>query len=284
MRNSVRMTGDFLRLRSGDTALLCLSPTTIAGKMMIVRALELNLKLIVVDVQSNPLKDLSEGIDFAALVPLQVQVSLEQHSDTLKSLGKLIIGGAALHPKLMQQLKDFPNEVWQTFGMTETISHIAMRRLNDSDLSYQPLPGVEIETDEEHLVIHAPALGIERLKTNDLVEMTANGFHWLGRSDFVINSGGIKIHPEQVEEKLSNLIQENFFSSSLSDERLGDRHILCIEASESKVDLEQLKTVLSSKEVPRTIYLFEHFVFTPSGKINRLETLKLLQHAAERVL
>src|SRR3989338_8206527 len=119
MRNSARMTGEFLHLQSGDTALLCLSPSTIAGKMMIVRALELNLQLIVVDVQSNPLKNLTEAIDFAALIPLQVQESLKYQASALKSIGKLIIGGAVLHEKLVRQLKGFPNPVWQTFGMTE---------------------------------------------------------------------------------------------------------------------------------------------------------------------
>lgn len=284
MRNSARMTGEFLRLRSGDKALLCLSPATIAGKMMLVRALELNLKLLVTDVQSNPLKDLSEPIDFAAMVPLQVEASLEQHSVALQSIGKLIIGGAALHPKLVNRLIGFPNEIWQTFGMTETISHIAMRRLNGSQRDYQPLPGIQVDSEDEQLVIHAPALGIDRLKTNDLVEMTAKGFTWLGRSDFVINSGGFKIHPELVEEKLSSLIEGNFFSSSLPDERLGQRHILCIEALESNLNLEQLKERLGAKEVPRTLYLFERFIYTESGKIHRLETLKKLQHAAERVL
>lgn len=284
MRNSARMTGDFLRLRSGDTALLCLSPSTIAGKMMIVRSFELNLKLLVVDVQSNPLKKLTASIDFAAMVPMQVESAADQNLEALTSIDKLIIGGAAVHPKLIDQLKGFPKEIWQTFGMTETISHIAMRRLNGDQRSYQPLPGVQVAAEHSHLVIHAPALGIDHLKTNDLVELTAGGFNWLGRSDFVINSGGVKIHPELVEEKLSPIMDGNFFSSSVPDDRLGERHILCIECSESNLNLQQLKNLLDAKEVPRTLYLFERFEYTESGKINRLETLKKLNHATERVL
>ncbi len=286
MVNSAKMTGRFLELKKGDTAFLCLSPETIAGKMMIVRALVLELRLIVGDISSAPLLNLSEHIDFAAMVPLQVSTSLERTPDALKAIRKIIIGGAPVSSTLADSFHAFPNEVYQTYGMTETISHIAMRDLKGNDPSFQLLPGISISTEDQCLVISAPHLGVNDLKTNDLVSINehGNGFQWLGRKDFVINSGGIKIHPEVIEDRLSRMIRAPFFSIGIPDDKLGERHVLCIESDETDFTKSDFKEILSPYETPGAVYFFDKFVYTTSGKINRPETMKLSDNAKKRVL
>ena len=284
MKASARMTGDFLGLKPGENALLCLPVTTIAGKMMIVRSIVLNLDLVVVDIDSSPLLHSNSSFDFAAMVPLQVQNSI-QNSD-LELIRKLIIGGGTISPALWNAVSSATIECYQTFGMTETISHIAMRRINQKNEPYTALPGVEFGLNNGCLTITAPHLGISDLQTNDVVHLIdPTHFEWLGRIDFVINSGGIKIHPEQVEQALNSFIEIPFFSSSLEDPNLGNKHILCVECSSflnlTKADLKQF---INRHVVPKEIYYFDSFCYTDSGKINRPETLKIISNAKKQVL
>ena len=209
MEASARITCDFLGLHEGDTALLCMSLDYIAGKMMVVRALTCGLKLITVPPSGLPCW---EGtVDFAAMVPLQVWNLLHDTAgrERLRAVRHLIIGGGAIDEALERELQDFPHAVWSTYGMTETLSHIALRRLNGPERSagYVPLPGVQVSLNEEScLVINAPAVHDGPLVTNDRGSLTPNPspkergvmFRILGRKDNVICSGGIKI---QIEEK-----------------------------------------------------------------------------------
>ncbi|MBQ5840177.1 MAG: AMP-binding protein, partial [Bacteroidaceae bacterium] len=204
MRASAQMTCDFLGIETGGNALLCMPLDFIAGKMMVVRALERNLHLIEVEPSGHPLALLSDevkSIDLAAMVPLQVfnslQVPLER--ERLLRIKHLIIGGGAIPDTLEAELRQLPINIWSSYGMTETLSHIALRPISED--YYSPLPGITLEQDaNDCLIIHAPALCTDTLVTNDIVRFIEdNKFHIIGRRDNTVCSGGIKIQIEEVE-------------------------------------------------------------------------------------
>ena len=237
MLNSARITCDFLGLREGDTALLCMSLDYIAGKMMVVRSLERRLQLITVAPSGHPLADLSpqlSALSFAAMVPMQVYNALQvpAECERLKQIRHLIIGGGAIDDALAAALKSFPHHVWSTYGMTETLSHIALRKLNGPDASdyYTPFPSVKVSlNDESCLVINAPEVCSERLVTNDIAELSEGRFRILGRKDNVICSGGIKIQTEQVERQLRSHLSQPFLITKRPDEKFGEVVVLLTE-------------------------------------------------------
>ncbi len=254
MLASARITCDFLNLQAGDTALLCMPLDYIAGKMMVVRSIERHLKLISVKPSNHPLADVqpddeqpddeqpfnvqpTEGIDFAAMVPSQVYCSLQvaEERERLLSIRHLIIGGGAISQELEEQLKLFPNNVWSTYGMTETLSHIAMRKINGSDASlwYTPFEGVSISTNKEGcLIIDAPNVHEGPLVTNDIAEINEKGlFRILGRKDNIICSGGIKLQIEEIERKLSPYIHQPFCITKRPDPKFGEIAVLLIEGN-----------------------------------------------------
>lgn len=282
MSNSALMTLDFLKLQAGNSALLCLSADYIAGKMMIVRALLGGLDLILGEPLGNPLKDIKEQIDFAAMVPLQVQKVIEEEgTEKLESIRHLIIGGAAVSPTLASQLAPLNSHVWATYGMTETVSHIALKRLSGDKLTdaFTPLSGVSISTDQRDcLVIDAPHLCPDTIVTNDMVSIDEHQhFTFLGRYDNIINSGGVKLVPESIEAKISHLIKERFIISSLADERLGQKVVLVIESTNKEIErsmlIEEMKPLLTNYELPRQIICVPQFKETKSGKIMRQNVL-----------
>ena len=187
MEASARLTCSFLGLKEGDSALLCMPLQYIAGKMVVVRSLVAGLRLIPVAPNGHPLKDLKEAPIFAAMIPMQVYNTLQvpEEKAILMGIKHLIIGGGAIDDALANELKDFPNQVWSTYGMTETLSHIALRRLNGTDASdcYTPFDNVRIRLSKEGtLIIHAPNVCAEELITNDIAEIYEEGkFRILGR-------------------------------------------------------------------------------------------------------
>jgi O-succinylbenzoic acid--CoA ligase len=288
MINSALATGDFFNLPEKTTALLCMSANFIAGKMMLVRALTLGWQLDIVEPSSNPLKNIDKKYDFSAMVPLQLNNSLNE----IYKIKKLIIGGGAVSKELISKLQGIKNEVFATYGMTETITHIAIKKLNNYQVEnveashYKTLPNVLISTDKRGcLVINAPKISYEIVITNDLVELISETeFKWLGRFDTVINSGGIKLIPEQIEEKLSEIINQRFFVAGIPDIVLGEKLILIIEFKSLKVEslkvelfnrIKQLKQ-LNKYEIPKEIYVLDHFIVTETNKINRPKTLDLI--------
>lgn len=280
MAASAKMTGEFLQLKANDSALLCMSTNTIAGKMMVVRAIVLDLDVIVTDVSSSPLNNINREIDFAAMVPMQVEGSLNR----LSQIKKLIIGGGTISNSLWNSISENKIQAYQTFGMTETISHIAMRKISEHPTNYRVLPGIKITVVDDCLKIDAPDLGVEQLQTNDQIEIAEDGtFSWLGRTDFVINSGGIKIHPEVVEEKISALIHVPFFVFGLPDDMFGEKLILCVEGKIS-IEKSDFEAYLEKKIIPKEMYCFEAFSKTESGKINRLKTIAHIGNAQKRLL
>ncbi len=277
MEASARITCEFLGLHEGDTALLCMSLDYIAGKMMVVRSLVCGLRLISVSPSGLPYW---EGtIDFAAMVPLQVWNLLHnaEGRERLKQIRNLIIGGGAIDEVLERELQDFPNAVWSTYGMTETLSHIALRRLNGADhsLFYKPFNNVTISLNEEQcLVINAPAVCDRTLITNDIAELSEQGFRILGRKDNVICSGGIKIQIEEVERLLRPYLSTPYIITRARDEKFGEVVVLLIEGTSD--DAQQIcHRVLPKYWQPRRIVTVPHIPMTETGKPARAEAERL---------
>lgn len=268
MVNSALATGDFFDLKIGDKALHCLSTKYIAGKMMLVRGLILGLEMDFVAPSSNPLLNNEKNYDFVAMVPLQVQNSISE----LQKVKKVIIGGAKIDESLRIELLKLPIQVYETYGMTETITHIAAKKIEEQ--AFSVLPNVKIAQDERQcLVIDAPRISEEKVITNDLVELVSETqFILLGRIDNVINSGGIKLIPEQIEEKLSDKITSRFFVAGIPDELLGEKLILVVESEKQVFDETVFKT-LDKYEKPKEIRFVSKFKETESGKVMRKETV-----------
>ena len=269
MVDSALTTGDFFDLQPANRALQCLPVKYVAGKMMLVRAMILGLDLEFVAPSSHPLRDNEIDYDFVAMVPLQAQNSLQE----LKRVKKMIVGGAAINKSLEKQLLKLPTEVYETYGMTETITHIAARKLGEK--AFTVLPYVTISYDDRNcLVIHAPKISSEVIMTNDIVELVnENQFIFLGRMDNVINSGGIKLIPEQIEEKLASKIQQRFFITSKTDKELGEKVVLVVEGEKRDFD-NSLYETLDKYERPKEIIFIPRFKETGTGKILRKETVK----------
>ena len=270
MLNSARITCDFLGLQEDDTALLCMSLDYIAGKMMVVRALERHLKLITVEPSGHPLDNDLCQIDFAAMVPMQVYNALQvpAECERLKQIRHLIIGGGAIDDALAAALKSFPHHVWSTYGMTETLSHIALRKLNGAEASdyYTPFPSVKVSlNDESCLVINAPEVCSERLVTNDIAELREGRFRILGRKDNVICSGGIKIQTEQVERQLRSHLSQPFLITKRPDEKFGEVVVLL---SEGPVDEARAvcERILPKYYQPKAYLHVDKIPLTETGK------------------
>lgn len=268
MVNSALATGDFFDLVPGSKALHCLPAKYVAGKMMFVRAFILGLDLDFVAPGSHPLANIDTKYDFAAMVPLQAQNSL----DKLHNVKKMIIGGVKIGKDLENELKKLPVKAYETYGMTETITHIAAKEIGEA--AFTVLPNVTISYDDRNcLVIHAPRISDDVIVTNDLVELVdENQFIFLGRVDNVVNSGGIKLIPEVVEAKLSGKIPARFFFAGKPDPALGEKLVLVIEG-ESRAFDEQVFAALDKYEKPREILFSPRFIETASGKLLRRDTL-----------
>lgn len=281
MINSARMTNQFFGLTVDSIGLLCLPASYIAGKMMLVRAIVSGFNLLSVEPSANPFETLDTPIDFTAITPYQLfhaAGSLQKNP-----VGKIIVGGGPVTGKLEKLAETLPSELYETYGMTETCSHIALRRFNGKEKSdyFTALMGVTIRLDERGcLAIKAPHLLKEEIQTNDIVELKGtDSFRWLGRADSTINSGGIKIHPEQLEKKLENIIPYAFFITSLPDEIFENRVVLVIESeaytSGQEKELKgQLSEVLSKYEIPKQILYLPAFIYSQSNKVLRKETLE----------
>ena len=284
MLNSAEMTCDFLDLKEGNVALICLPIEYISGKMMVVRSILRKLKLKVAEPSTNPLQNISEQIEFCAMTPLQVENSL----DKLHLIKNLIIGGAAvsetLKKKISRTLKisKSQTQIFETYGMSETLSHIALREIfPDQENWFTVFEGVEISLDERDcLKIFAPQLNSEVLQTNDLVEINnKNQFRFLGRLDNVINSGGAKISPEELEKLVKKNIPNEAVFLGIDDEKLGQKLILIIEGKSD----DDLKSKIYNLEFQKSFHKPKDIIFvqqiprTPNGKVNRLELKKLIK-------
>lgn len=270
MVHSAIATGNFFDLHPQDKALLCLSTRYIAGKMMIVRAMMLGLELDIIAPSSNLDDFLSDKCyDFVAIVPLQAENSL----DKLNQFKKIIIGGAKVSDDLALKLRGVNAEIYETYGMTETITHIAAKRVGET--YFKTLEHVTITVDNRNcLVIDTPSISDEIIITNDIVEIfNERQFKWLGRYDNVINSGGVKLFPEQIETKLASKISNRFFITGLPDAVLGTKVVLVIEGEKYKI-VPSIFDSLDKFEKPKEVFFVSKFLETETTKINRIQTLK----------
>jgi O-succinylbenzoic acid--CoA ligase len=289
MLTSARRTVEKIGIPKFSTGLVCLDTQYIAGKMMLVRCLSSGLGIMALDPMANPLIKIpaDKCVQFTALVPYQVDSILEsKHPHLLNNVAKILIGGAALGASTIERLGRFKCACYETYGMTETISHVALRLVN-TDLKqqyFETLPGIEIQTDARGcLIIDADYLE-KTVITNDMVEIVGHRkFLWLGRWDTVINSGGVKVMPEKIEKVLERIFEgvkfdNRFFIAGWPDERLGSKVVLVIEGVQFSSEtlnrsIEALKTAVSPFEVPREVYSVPNFLFTETLKIDRKQTL-----------
>jgi len=286
MITSAARTGTFLNLKSGNKALLCLPVDFIAGKMMLVRSFVLGLDLYPVYPASDPLKEINENFDFAAMTPMQIHHTFNGYDGIkkLNNIATLIIGGGEMDSSMVKQLGILSNDTFQTYGMTETITHIALKKLTGSysKFNYLTLPGIVLEQDNRGcLVINDKQLGLEKLVTNDLVELISESeFDYLGRFDNVINSGGVKIVPEVVENKLNAHMNNRIVIAGKKDNVLGEKVILIVETKKSKKpnDMESVikNAALDKYEIPREIYYMDFLPESKNGKILRKQLLSFL--------
>ena len=284
MEASARITCQFLGLNRGDTALLCMPLDYIAGKMMVVRAIVWGLRLIDIPPCGHPLAQIDTPPVFAAMVPMQVFNSMQDDGERQKlwQIKHLIIGGGAINDDMAAQLQRHPGAVWSTYGMTETLSHIALRRLSGAHASqwYEPFDGVGVTTNAEGcLVIDAPAVCAQPLTTNDIAEIAPDGrrFRIRGRKDNVICSGGIKLQIEEMEAKLRPYISVPFVISKRKDPKFGETVVMIAETN----DIESLKTIcherLNKYEQPHDFIAVDSIPTTETGKPARAKAMEIAQ-------
>ncbi|MBO9612847.1 MAG: AMP-binding protein [Dyadobacter sp.] len=286
---SAAMTGEALALGSGTRALVCLNVGYIAGLMMLVRGLELGWELTVTEPTSNPLNGLdSVDFDFVAMVPMQLQAILENTAtvDQVSRLGKILLGGAPVNLALAEAIKGLNVPVFQSYGMTETVSHVALKALNGAEASdsYVFLPGISFGTDERGcLFVSGAVTNGQKVQTNDLVQITGNTFQWIGRADNVINSGGVKIVLDQTDQRIAQVfhdlgISNAFFCWWEPDEKLGQKLVLIVESSlrpEQAVQLPaEIRSRVSTYENPKHIYFAKAFAKTATDKIDKRATFQ----------
>lgn len=289
MVTSALRTAEKIRLQKNSIALICIDTKYIGGKMMMARSLALGLPIMAVNPIANPLVKIpiDKCVQFTALVPYQVHSILEsKHPHLLNNLDQVLIGGAQLSAALRDKLDRFQVQCYETYGMTETVSHIALRRLNGKlkQPYFEVLPGIEISQDSRGcLVVKADYLD-GPVTTNDLVEIiTPGNFTWLGRWDRVINSGGVKVMPEKIEHALEEIFRaqnfdHRFFIAALPDERLGNKIVLILEGVQFSSELlerslQALRSAVSPYELPKEVYTIPSFVYTPSQKVDRIQSL-----------
>jgi O-succinylbenzoic acid--CoA ligase len=303
MQASAEMTAQKLQLGAGTKALLCLQAEYIGGKMMLVRAMHKDWELFVVSPTNLPFANIDTTIklDFVALVPTQLQQTLELMPEKIALLNQMqaiIVGGAAISvslEKLIQKHLTVP--VYSTYGMTETISHIALKQINPiqnnfSNTTYfSLLPNIEVDVDIRNcLKIKGLVTNNLWIQSNDLVKLEYDrnrnivGFSYLGRVDNVINSGGVKIQVEKVEQQIEEILcnlgmQNRLLLLGIPDNFWGEKLVLLIEDSawnQEKIDfiMAKMATKIAKYEIPKEIYFFEKFIETPTAKINRKENYK----------
>ncbi len=275
---SALKTNTYFKLDPDKSGLLCLSANYIAGKMMIVRAFVGGFNLLIQEPSGNPLGNIVDSIDFIAMVPIQVSNSIEdiEKGDKVKDI---IIGGGAISKSLTESLRTVNINCYETYGMTETVSHVAIRKVGDP--VFKAMPDVFFLIDDRNcLLINADDITDSIIITNDVVELKSDKeFIWLGRYDNIINTGGIKVVPEEIERKLSTEIKHPFFVSSMPDDKLGHMVVLVFEKNSQTTEISEFESVfscLNKYERPKRIYKVHHFPYTENNKIKRTELMQMI--------
>lgn len=285
---SAQSTIDVLKLKPNkEHFLICLNVENVAGAMMLARAFCVNANATLLEATSNPLKNIlpKHSYTFASFVPLQLQKMFTEDKTAQKKLERfknILVGGSSINPESEKKLATVKTKIWHTYGMTETLSHVALRRVG-KEKNFTLLPNIKAKlTDENCLMICSPSTKNKWIETNDIVELKGRKLKLLGRKDFVINSGGAKLIPEKIETEIAKIVSDcnvtdcSFFISSLPDKLLGEKVVLFIETKKS-MNKKVLKTIeiglkkmLSKYELPKEIILKKQFVYTSNGKIDRI--------------
>jgi len=299
MENSALSTNKFFELSNKDHFLVCIDTRYIGGLMMLVRGLMAKAKMTIIEPSANPLDAYGRDLhfDFTALVPYQLSTILKNTPDKLSILDRMraiIIGGAPASELLIKDTQKIKAPVYQTYGMTETASHVAFKKLNGKEpiSHYTGLPGWKFNVDHRGcLTFQIPFSGGREIATNDMVHLIdEKRFIWLGRIDNIINSGGIKIHPEEVEKKIATLfrgIERNYILSGIPDQMLGEKMVIIIEGDplpeqvESKL-FSEIEALTEKYEKPRAIFYIDRFEYTTTEKIRRKETANRLLTGVRR--
>jgi len=277
MTHSAQLTVDRFGLSEEDIFLVCLPVEFIAGMMMVVRAVTARAKVVAITPSANPLRYLDRTIDFAALTPLQLEHAFAYNPERIGLIKQIIIGGAPISKKLLVLIQSckFETLFYHTYGMTETITHIAIRELQKSGYSdeFESLRGISLSlTDDNRLIIKGEHLTQSPIVTNDIVETTGtSSFRWIERADNVINSGGLKIYPAALEEQIDHLFDGEFFLTGLADETLGQKLVLVMVDQNDQVDQQdlivRLKAMLPKNHVPKEIRKVDALLKTATGKV-----------------
>lgn len=280
---SAKITGNFFDFKKNQKIVLSLSIDTIGGKMQVIRALIFEMKLLITENSRNPIQNFNQNAYFISLSPIQLEEIIKQNPEKIELFTHVLIGGAKLSSHLENKLKDLKASFHESYGMTETLSHVALREISKSNY-FIKLKNIELSENEGCLQINAPSIGVQNLLTNDYVEfMDENSFIIKGRKDFVINSGGYKFHPEILEEKLYSFIPFPYFIIGEKNDEYGEIISLYLECEYDEKKLNNLKNIFLNQlikyEIPKKIYFVEEFERTESNKINRIETQKLILKA-----
>ncbi|AZQ63050.1 acyl-CoA synthetase [Flammeovirga pectinis] len=291
MEASAKATAKILAIQENDKALICINTEYIGGRMMLVRALEFKLNTWIIPPTSHPFSKVPRDIefDFIAMVPLQVQSSIDNELEQIQKVKKIIIGGAPISNLLSNSIQQnlHHTAIYMTYGMTETVSHIALKKISyTTDGLYHTLDGVSINVDERNcLNIIAPMSDYKKVQTNDVVKLhSSTSFEWLGRADNIINSGGVKIQAEKVETHILKILSDMGYSSvslfigGIPHSLLGEQAILFIEGISLTIDdqktlLQNLSKKVGKFEVPKQIHSIGSFIKTDTMKVRRKETI-----------
>jgi len=288
MASSAMATMSFLKPWHDVPVTVCIDTRYIGGKMQLIRALSYNLRLNIFSPSSRLADNLEEldNLGLISLVPLQLYQLLKDAPMLLNKATSILIGGGPLNEGSILELQKIRTPVYHTYGMTETLSHIALKLLNTEHRTptFTVLPGINCKTDSRNcLVVNGAVTSNADVVTNDIVEFFDPGsFVWKGRFDDMVNSGGLKLFPEEIDAKIGHEMNEaypncSFFTFGIPDEELGQKLALFVEATKPNdhddIDLlEKLKKKLPRHHSPRLVVFCTAFHRTDTGKIKKKET------------
>ncbi|WP_185851374.1 AMP-binding protein [Blattabacterium cuenoti] len=289
MVECAKATVDFLDLKKNKIkGLLCLSLDYIAAKMFLVRSLIFKWNVYCIPPSSNPLKNIEESFDISSMVPIQVYSSLTKLK--IEKIKILLIGGGPVSIDLEKKLQNISTVCYSTYGMTETLGHIALKKINGLDKSncYQAFKDISISIDKRNcLKIFSPYCMDSFIQTNDIVHIISkHKFNWIGRYDNIINSGGIKVFPELIEKDLFPLIPyyKRFFVSSIPDKKLGERIVLVIESFPFSIQIPKYLFIGKKKFFkPKHIFFVKKFSENSFDKFDRKKIINELIHKKKEI-
>ena len=268
---SSKLTARYFDLKVGDKVINCLPIRYIAGKMMLVRSLVLGLDLYIFPVTSSPISDLKNNYELIAFTPIQLENSIP----FIEKIKKVLVGGSPVQKTLKEKILNSKSTVYETYGMTETITHIAAKNLSIGEKEFTSLPGIEIGIRDNCLFIKPNHLSVKMVQTNDVVELTnKNKFLLIGRKDFIINSGGVKLNPEAIEKKLAKYISADFIISSIDNAKFGEVVTLVFKKNIPE-NYNKAFTNLSKYEIPKEVLVIDNFPEN-NGKINRVKIRSII--------